>query len=631
MIEFRIYYECLEQAYHYIRPIVQSAATSPETEVKLVKRVRNEKLFPVCVMRAIHSLTTPDILIAGISENKEIPLVLIEFTEAVTTEDHELQRSYGAVAAFLAKMFYVKVSGQKLSESKFGGAEYDPYSSPRIFADRLGYKGFIIADWATEPDNPNQLQRTPGLPGCPPEIPILRSTIQKAIEAFCKNPEEWFDNALRALQDTDSYIKFNARVDTAPSLAKLLREWRERERRNLNRNKLRYFVNEDWIGVKINRFSHAMDPDRGIITFLSALFSDSQFVFGIYALVRPRSTDLLRENVTDVASMKKKLNAALEKDESDGSSIPDWLKEAIKRHATQAKELDMAIDFQGVWEENQDKIQDNKVVMTLAYFLDGIYLNQNGIRLFWNRYSLLGQKRGGNFIGLLKKHLGFDIIGVPPPLKETLNEVDEDEVTYAIAHRVLLPNGFRIVGISYPGSQGGWAILPERREGKAQSRKYPDIAALPPNAANFDVLVNENKGMFDKQEIEKAVHKLRRYQRGGDYHLALKEALVLARVITPKGKMKNIVIGVGFGAKSQTRWQPKDVDFIFRIADRKRWSIGIFRQELRDLIPKIEGDTSYPPCFQFSELDPFDDLVAASQTSLAFWDNPLDDEDWNDA
>ena len=26
-----------------------------------------------------------------------------------------------------------------------------------------------------------------------------------------------------------------------------------------------------------------------------------------------------------------------------------------------------------------------------------------------------------------------------------------------------------------------------------------------------------------------------------------------------------------------------------------------------------------------------DDLLAAAQSNLGFWDNPLDDEDWNDA
>ena len=29
--------------------------------------------------------------------------------------------------------------------------------------------------------------------------------------------------------------------------------------------------------------------------------------------------------------------------------------------------------------------------------------------------------------------------------------------------------------------------------------------------------------------------------------------------------------------------------------------------------------------------DTFDDLVEASLSSLDFWDNPFDDEDWNDA
>ena len=29
------------------------------------------------------------------------------------------------------------------------------------------------------------------------------------------------------------------------------------------------------------------------------------------------------------------------------------------------------------------------------------------------------------------------------------------------------------------------------------------------------------------------------------------------------------------------------------------------------------------------ESEAFDDLTAASESSLKFWDNPLDDEDWN--
>lgn len=33
----------------------------------------------------------------------------------------------------------------------------------------------------------------------------------------------------------------------------------------------------------------------------------------------------------------------------------------------------------------------------------------------------------------------------------------------------------------------------------------------------------------------------------------------------------------------------------------------------------------------FEENDTASDLVAAARSSLDFWDNPFDDEDWNDA
>lgn len=496
MIEFRIYYECLEQAHHYIKPIVHSATIKYETEVKLVRGVRNEKQFPDGVIRAIHSLVKPDILITAVASGKETPLVLIEFMEAVTTEDHELQRLRGAVGAYLARMFYLKVSGPKISKTNFGGAPYNPYSTPRIFAEKLCYEGYIIANWETEPDNLNILKRTPGLPGCPPEIPILSDTIQKAVQAFCENLTDWFAPALQMLQVTESYKKFSAQVNLAPSLDDLLNAWSKREERKSKSpksgslNSLRFFVREDQIRAKIYRFSHSMNPDSGILTFISILLSDSRSVFGIYALVRSKGLELLKEDLKDFNLLQPKLNAALEKDKG---GIPAWLEKEIQLHVlTKARTLNDTIDFQGVWEANRDKIMENDVVMTLAYFLDGIYLNYNGVKLQWDRYSLLGGQ-GGNFIELLRKRLGFDIPSIPSPLKEVVDSVNEDEVTYAIAHRVLLPNNFRVVAISYPGSQGGWPILPDEKKGKSQPRKYPDITALPPvNATSFDALINEN-------------------------------------------------------------------------------------------------------------------------------------------
>ncbi len=59
-------------------------------DIVLVKRPRAAKELNHGSIAAIQTMTTPDALITGIVDDKEYPLVLIEFTEAVTTEDHEL-------------------------------------------------------------------------------------------------------------------------------------------------------------------------------------------------------------------------------------------------------------------------------------------------------------------------------------------------------------------------------------------------------------------------------------------------------------------------------------------------------------------------------------------------------------
>jgi hypothetical protein len=190
-----------------------------------------------------------------------------------------------------------------------------------------------------------------------------------------------------------------------------------------------------------------------------------------------------------------------------------------------------------------------------------------------------------------------------PTVPET-NEVDEDEVTYAITHRVLIPNKFRIVSISYPGSQGGGAILPDPDLGKAQPREYPDIIALPPTKnSKIDVVLNESKGMFRQADVEKDTAKILRYKHDKKLQTALKETLVVAQVIDKNDTVRNILIGVAFGVTSNTptRWKPDEVDFIFRITDRKKWAIGIFNQALRNLIPKIEGNTDFPMVYKIDK------------------------------
>jgi hypothetical protein len=593
MSEFRIYYECLEQAHDYIHPIV-NFVTKEHFPVKLIKRPKSAERMPDGVIRAIQLLTTSDILITAVKNDVEYPLVLIEFSEAVSTEDHELQRTYGAVAAYLAGIYYVKISGNKQSEKVFGGADYNPYTTAKILVENFKYEGYIIADWETHVENTYTLLRHESFPACPPEIAILVDTIQQAVTAFLKSEETWFAESLKSLKNLPSYKEFRVKLDEGVSAEALLKNWSCREEKNNNLNKLRFFVRPDWIGAKINRFSHAMDPDRGILTFISFLFSDTRKVYGVYALVRPRGSEIMKKPVTDLASLKEKFTAALAKDEN---GIPTWLIEELEATVLSATTLDQQIDFQPVWEKHKDKIAKNKVVATLAFFLDGIKLNHNGITLYWDRRALLGDTNA-QFLSQLKKAYHFATKSKPSSTVQEGMLVDEDEVTYALVHRVLIHNGFQIVSVSYPGSQGGGAVLPKPDLGKAQPREYPDVIALPPAKMNsdIDVILSESKGMYSLGPVTKDVSKLIRYKTEPEVNAALTETLVVAQVIGEDRILRNILIGVAFGAtsKCETSWRPTEIDFIFCIKNRSRWSIGIFKQDLKDLIPVIEGDTDFP-------------------------------------
>ena len=520
--------------------------------------------------------------------------MLIEFTEAVQTEDHELQRTYGAVAAYLCRMFYVKVSGHKQSEKVFGGAEYNPYSTPKMLKMQYNYDGFIIADWKTGDDTYN-LHRNMEFPSCPPMIEILAETIQKSVIAFNIDKLNWFNTAVQVLKQTEAHKNYQILINKATGAKELLKTWEERGKRNKNLNQLRYFVKPDWVGAKINRFSHAMDPDRGILTFISFIFSETHKIFGIYALVR--KMQILKSHITDLPTLRKQLHIALEKDDwlkSKDNNLAKILANELIKIAGNATSLNQKVDFQYFWEQYSHRIIENKVILTLAYFLDGMYLNHNGIKLVWDRRKLLANTEA-NFLGNLGKHLNFSSDTIATPIQEVEKEVDEDEVTYTVIHKVLLPNKFKIVSVSYPGSQGGGAVLPEPEKGKEQSREYPDIIAVSPES-NKDVLLNESKGMFRRAEVEKDTAKILRYKTEVSHQNALKQTLVVAKVIDEHDNIRNILIGLAFGTTTSisTTWQPNEVDFIFRITNRKRWAIGIFNQTLRDLIPIIEGDTDFP-------------------------------------
>ena len=587
MIEIRIYYECLEQALHYMKPMVERAlARCPQkAEIRLVRKIgRACSAVGSSCLSAIGSLAVPDLLLTAVVREREYPLVLFEFSEAVTTEDHELQRIYGGFAAFLADIFYVKVSGKKHSQNEFGGASYDPYSTPRILSEELKYRGYIYAEWDTDKSGEN-LARDKHYLSCPPSDDLVSDIVESAVNSLAVSDKQWFKRAVEQCGKKESYCRYLTRVNSASGADSLLQEWDARQQRNSN-VRSRFWVEKDYVAAKINRLSHSMDPDRGILIFMSMIFSRTRKIFGVYALQRARTTGM-KAPIENFAELNRRLKFALAHDKA-----PDWFAGAVASLTGRAGRMDATVNFDEIFAAHSEQIRGNKVMATLAWFLDGMYLGHNGPLLFWDKKKFLSS--GRDFYSALKSTCGFSPHYPPVQLQDVGDSANEDEVTYSLVHDALRPSGFQVVSVSYPGAQGGTPILPDPGKGKAQPREYVDAMA----ALDGDVLLNESKENFGGGVLTDC-QRLADYKTDGRKQEALRKTLLKLGCLHSDGKLRTIWVGVSFSARDESiKWKPCIIDFMFILLGRAEWKIGMFSDSLSKHINSLQGKASLPRIFE---------------------------------
>lgn len=147
--ELRLYYESLEQAENYIKPLISSSLKKANLSLKinLVKLKGNSTYYSKNIAPLIF-WKDPDILLTCVTEKEEYPILLIEFSNAVFTEDHELQRFDGLVAGADTNCIYAKISPlNKQSQSQHGGNTDFNYVAPfAVIYHKFG-KLFYHFDW----------------------------------------------------------------------------------------------------------------------------------------------------------------------------------------------------------------------------------------------------------------------------------------------------------------------------------------------------------------------------------------------------------------------------------------------------------------------------------------------------
>jgi len=500
----------------------------------------------------------PDILMTIVENNEEFPLLLIEFSTAVFTEDHELQRFDGMLAAAKNNCVYVKISPTK-KESPYehgGKVEFDYVKPYRLIYSKYK-KPYFHFEW--ECNEKGVAKTDPEFLSCPEKIDEFEILLQAIIKHVIVNgySNEWIDELSVSLQKHEYFQEWLS----------TLREKLEFDVSDLNTSRTRWiekdpFLCTEVLEVKLNRFGHAMDPERGMLAYYGTLVENvvSKMIFSKF-------TDAWYKDIPKEKEIRQIVQRGL-KDTYDY-----LLCFALGSGLYKNKDFMNTIrEYKGCRERNI-RIDLTKFVQTHFYELT------KPLKTIFSYSKLFvieddsGERRVTFVWQPVEEIQAYKNYPKVTPIAER-KWLDEDDVTYIVVHNILKPNGFKIIAVSYPGAQGDRRILVQAGTGRRQPRKYIDIISfLPEKATNLE----ENKGVFNAAELQKDIEELALYKTDNLYKQGLKNFL---ETYAPEAIGLPVKIGVGFWASESfniSSIKELNIDeldyFIYITRDRKRWKI----------------------------------------------------------
>lgn len=521
-VEVRLYFESFEQAQHFILPAVQQAI--PKAAVTLV-RLNGGDTKQSIVAQSIApalALRDPDGLVTVVRNGIELPVLWIEFTTQVETDDHTLQGFGSLIAAGGSRIPIAKIVAARQSSSKsHGGTNKIPWQEPfRLIFQNFGVPG-VRLEWPLSPCGTAAL-RDSQYQACPPIS--VRQELTELIAAA------W--SGLAAGKDAVAGVRDYA-TSSSSSLATNLRSCELAPATQIapiaktSRTRL-YATNSGDVVLKFNRWKHAMDPERGMADYYCLVFNrklKGRLNDKSALTVQDALKNLLGATGIDLLSHAKSINlgASLDITKLIGSLSPNRPGCTILNSCDEFSIMDSAGDAI--------------------------------VRLTWK----------SSHINIPKKCPSVGPLTVLSPY----SVIDEDRVTYAIANDFYPKNDFSIHSVSYPGAQGDQAFL--TGSGRTAKRTYFDIIATRSIGSKFFVSLTESKGaQASAKQVADDVTKMSNWSTGPN------QAQLLNRVGTQHTRRTSgvVVTSVAIPSARQTPKNSLSPDFII-IVGRQDWQVWL--------------------------------------------------------
>lgn len=447
--ELRIYSGCLEQGLdfkNYFLNIDKNLLVKNIYPTKARQAIRQSD----SILQKITKLKDFDLVISIISHNKEIPILFVEYSTAVPTDDHKMQRSDVYFWASVFKIPVLKISPlTKNSFGKHGGG--DKITLTQELNLTLIQKAVVyFIDWQS--DTNSGLMTHKEKLSCIDENKQLQDILANIMQK-CKELENFIEIYELLWQEQMVYFS-------------------DKALQNLKNNfvdSTRFQRIENEIIVKINRFGHAMDPDRGILYFLSQLFGlesvTTKFI-------------IQRQNFEGKESYKTLFDGL-------SNNIKTKLYELIEQPFDDKLALKLFETITGIEFKTQKQNEKHYIVLDddLSNFLQtytsitykSIFLNSHRLQFCDYHHNIICEfSWNANLVKDYLRNL-YTSIYTPLPLSAlSFESAKEDIITYASVE-LLKRACCKILATSYPDAQGDKAIL--IGQGRMTKRIYLDIIA----------------------------------------------------------------------------------------------------------------------------------------------------------
>lgn len=537
--ELRVYSEVLEQGLDF-KEYLNSFSQLPVKNI-YTKKLRGEFSTGDSLIARIRRVKNIDVLITAVSGNAEYPILLVEYSTAVPTDDHKMQRSdvYYWSAVFKTPMMKISSDSKGVNKSFGKGTKLKAETEIAMACKKNAVLYYV--PWENE-EGKDVLAVKENALSCIAYRDVIRDKLKYLLESFvcAESFEKWFDSV------STEYFKENRAIFDAYTDEKIKEVITESSRFKWFGTSLR---------VKINRFGHAMDPDKGILYFANMLLGAENVITEIQ-VNRPGNYACKGGYAAlfDKVSQKSVLERYVKDIIKNGNVFSD--ENAIYVFKT-ALNIDDALNFQKTSEGNYIISDDD----LFCFLISRGSMTAKSIFFLSTELQLTDKYR--NVICTVKwnkepserflKSISNVDCGVTDIEPLCRSAVQEDVITFASVE-LYKRLKYELLAVSYPGAQGDRCVLTGC--GRGALRTYIDIIAYKNSQDGVSVYLEECKECFADSR-EDAV-KLKRFKNDEEKINGLKTLFKKTVGIENFSRVYTAV-----AAKATPRIPNFDVDYIF--------------------------------------------------------------------